>query len=411
MGIVYMTITFLRSLGINRSEVINAESEGPHIVHYDNEKEAVSSGRNFFKVYSILTIALIVLLIISGYWFRIIPYEVRYDAIFDAINYAFSTMGTGGFGTYDTSAGLGAIQDGVYLIKGLQNPISEWIIAFFMVFAGMNFGLWYELFFERNWKLVFRNKELQVFVGLVVALTIGIVRVWKIDGSTLAIADMFRWSFFSVSSIISTTGLANYDFSLWPASAIGLLLVVYFTGSCVWSTAGGVKVIRLIIFVKYAFLQIKNLVNNEPFHKIKVDGVEYSVEAASIILLNIIIYFFLFLLGGIVLMQVNPIITLLDGTTTPNNFTTSFAASIANLGNIGPTPTVDGVNLGPAGNYAPLNTAAKIVLSILMLLGRVGVLSLLMLFMDYKAQQKIWHKIETVEYEEKNPNEVIHLRT
>lgn len=102
-----------------------------------------------------------------------------------------------------------------------------------MVFAGMNFGLWYELFFERNWKLVIRNRELQVFLGLIVMVTMGIVRARKMDGSTLALADMFRWAFFSVTSIISTTGLANYDFSLWPASAIGLLLIVYFTGSCV----------------------------------------------------------------------------------------------------------------------------------------------------------------------------------
>jgi trk system potassium uptake protein TrkH len=95
MGIVYMTITFIRSLGINRSEVINAESEGPHIVHYDDEKEAIASGFAFFKVYALLTLVLIVALTISGYLARLTPYEMRYDSIFDAINYAFSTMGTG----------------------------------------------------------------------------------------------------------------------------------------------------------------------------------------------------------------------------------------------------------------------------------------------------------------------------
>jgi hypothetical protein len=103
-------------------------------------------------------------------------------------------------------------------------------------------------------------------------------------------------------------------------------------------------------------------------HKVKIDGVEYSVEAASIILLNIIIYFLLFLLGGILVMEVNPFITLADGTQIANNFTTAFGASIANLGNIGPIPSIDGVNLGPSGNYAVLNTSAKLILSLLMLL-------------------------------------------
>jgi Trk-type K+ transport system membrane component len=95
MGIVYITITFLRSLAINRSEVINAEAEGPHIVHYDDEKEAIGSGFAFFKVYVLLTVILVVLLALSGWYARITPYEMRYDSIFDAINYAFSTMGTG----------------------------------------------------------------------------------------------------------------------------------------------------------------------------------------------------------------------------------------------------------------------------------------------------------------------------
>lgn len=411
MGIVYMTITILRSLWVNRSEVINAESEWPHIVRYDNDQEAISSGYNFFKVYFMLTCILIVLLTISGWLFRIIPYEKWYDIIFDAINYAFSTMGTGWFGTYDTSAWLWVVQNNIYIIKWLQNTVSEWIIAFFMIFAGMNFGLRYELFFQKNRKLFIRNKELQVFIWIIFVLTIGIVLDWKLDWTSFALFDLLRWAFFSVTSIISTTWLANYDFSLRPSSAIWLLLIAYFTWSCVWSTAWWVKILRLIVFVKYAWLQISNLVNDKPFHGINVDGVKYSVDASSIILLNIIIYFMLFLLWGVVLMEVNPIITLLDGTQIANNFTTSFGASIANLGNIWPTPTIDNINLGPSGNYAPLNSSAKLVLSILMLLGRVGVLSLLMLFMDYKAQQHIGHKIETVDYDEHNKEEVIHLRT
>ena len=411
MGIVYMTITVLRSLGINRSEVINAESEGPHIVHYHDEKEAIGSGFAFLKVYILLTVVLIVCLFISGWYARLVPYEMRYDNLFDSINYAFSTMATGGFGVYDTSAGLWVRESWVYIIKWLKNPLSEWIIGFFMVFAGMNFWLWYELFFLKNWKIVIRNRELQAFLILVISLTLGIVYFRLRSDISISVWDAARRAFFSVTSIVSTTGLANYDFALWPTNAIGLLLVVYFTWSCVWSTAGWIKILRLLIFLKFAILQIRNLVNNKPLRKVKIDWVEYSVEASSIVLLNIILYFLLFVLGWILIMEVNPIISLLDGSQIANNFTTAFGASIANLGNIWPIPSIDWVNLWPSGNYAVLNSAAKLILSLLMLLWRVGVLSLLLLFMNYKAQQKIWHKIETVEYDETNSNEVIHLRT
>ena len=411
MGIVYMTITFLRSLGINRSEVINAESEGPHIVHYDDEKEAIWSGFSFLKIYFLLIFILIFLLILSWIYARIIPYQTWYDVVFDAINYAFSTIATGGFAPYDTSVGIPTIHDGALLIQWLQNPLSEWIIAFFMMFSGVNLWLWYELVFLKNWKIMFRNMELKVFLILTVLLTWGIAYSWIDYDNSLLLGDVLRWTFFSVTSVISTTGLANYDFALWPAGSIGLLLVVYFTGSSVWSTSGGIKLLRLVILVKYAFYQIKNLVNNEPMHKVKIDGVEYSVEAASIILLNIIIYFMFFLIWGILLLEVNPIITLLDGSQIANNFTTAFGASIANLGNIWPIPSIDGVNLGPSWNYSVLNSSAKLILSLLMLLGRVGVLSLLLLFMNYKAQQKLGHKIESVQYDEHNTEEVIHLRT
>jgi trk system potassium uptake protein TrkH len=304
------------------------------------------------------------LLVLSWIFARITPYQTWYDIIFDAINYAFTTIATWGFAPYDTSVGLSTMHDGVLLIQWLQNPLSEWIIAFFMMFSAINLWLWYEWIFLKNWKIMFRNKELKVFLVWVLLLTWGIVYTWISHDTSLLFGDVLRWAFFSMTSIVSTTGLANYDFSLWPASAIWLLLVVYFTGSCVWSTSGGIKLLRLVVLAKYAFYQIKNLVNNEPMHKIKIDGVEYSVEAASIILLNIIMYFFFFIVGGILIMGVNPMITLLDGTQIANNFTTAFGASIANLWNIGPIPSIDGVNLGPSGNYAVLNTSAKLILSL-----------------------------------------------
>jgi trk system potassium uptake protein len=121
------------------------------------------------------------------------------------INYAFSAMGTGGFGTYDTSAGLFMTENGQQIIGGLRNPTSEWILAIFMVIAGANFGLWYELVFYRRTKQFLKSVEFRTYILTVLALVAGIVYFWMQSDSGLTFWDAVRWAFFSVASIISTT--------------------------------------------------------------------------------------------------------------------------------------------------------------------------------------------------------------
>jgi trk system potassium uptake protein len=401
MGIAYMAITFFQSLRLNRAEIVNAEAEGPNIVKYDNDKEAIQSGLDFFKAYGGITLICIILLIISGLYFRITPYAEWYDAIFDAINYAFSAMGTGWFGTYDTSAGLFLTENGQQIIGGLRNPMSEWILAIFMIVAGANFGLWYELMFYARTKQFFKNVEFKTYIGTVFILVAGIMYFWMQVQPDLAFWDAARWAFFSVASIISTTGLANYDWATRPVASIAFLMVAYFTGSCVGSTAGWLKFQRFTVAVKYGWLQIKNLVNNRHDHDFELDGVKYTGNHAATILLNLVVYFVVFLLGGTMLiMIVNQTLTLVDGSTLANNFTTAFGAAIANLGNIGPVFQLDWVNHGPTGNYFAFNEAAKLIMYFLMYFGRVWVLSIIFLFVAYKQPSQLDDSFASVEFEE-----------
>lgn len=401
MWIAYMAITFFQAIRLNRSEVINAEAEGPNLVKYESDQEAIQSGRDFFKTYGLITLLCVVLLTISWWYFRETPYGVWYDAIFDAINYAFSAMGTGGFGTYDTSAGLFMTENGQQIIGWLRNPMSEWILAVFMVIAWANFWLWYELIFYWRKKQFMKNVEFKTYMMTVIFLVAGIVFFWLQRNPEIPFWDAVRWAFFSVASIISTTGLATYDRTTWPIAAIAFLAVAYFTWSCVGSTAGGLKFQRFTVAAKYAWILIRNLVHGKHEYDFTLDWAKYSWHHAATILLHIVLYLFVFMLGGTLLLMItNQTLRLVDGTTVANDFLTAFNASLANLGNIGPAFQISGVNHGPTGNYFAFNETAKLIMIFLMYFWRVGVLSLIFLFVPYKKQDDLHEEFAEVEFQE-----------
>lgn len=244
MGIAYLGLTLIRAIGGRREEIINGEAETHLVVEYDNEEAARESGFDFIKVYLLITGIMIVLMTISGFFFRQTPYTHWYDNVYDAVYFSFSSLGTGGFAPYDASAGLPVtLADGNTIIGGLKNPVSEWIITIFMLIAGANFALWYDLIYKRNWKVVFKNTELKAYIALVGVLGICIAAGLYFLGNSFGIEESLRYSFFNIASIISTTGLGNSDFTIWPALANGLLFVFYITGAMVGSTAGGLKII------------------------------------------------------------------------------------------------------------------------------------------------------------------------
>jgi len=390
MGIAFLALTLIKKAFQGREEVINAEAETHIILGYKDEQEARDSGFDFIKIYLLLTLILISLLTISSLFFRAAPQEKIYDNLYDSVYYAFSTMGTGGFAPYDTSAGLTTVKDGREFIGGLQNPVSEWIIAFFMFLAGANFALWFDLAFKRNWKILFKSLELKVYTAIVAFLTFGIgISLYFFSNGNYSLEQSFRYAFFNVTTVISTTGLGNVDFTLWPALAQGLLFVCYLVGGMVGSTAGGPKVARFIVGFKYISMELKNLLSGSNRDRFKVDGVVYNRHNSALIISHIVLYFMIFFAGLIGIMATSPTITLADNTTKNVDFISAMTASLANLGNIGPAVAVGSVNAGPAGNYYAYSETAKMIMILLMFIGRVGVISLLLVFVSAKGEQRI----------------------
>ncbi len=369
MGLVYMTITIINNFKYSRFNLINAEVESPEATEFKDEFEARNSGFDFIKVYSFLTILMIVLLIISGSLFRTLPYEHWYDNVYDAVNHSFSTLGTGGFSHYSTSVGLPtSTENGTLIIGGLQNPVSEWIITIFMFISGANFGIWFLLIFKKDIKSLLKNQEMKIYGLVSFTITLGIALILFRDHYYGSVEQLLRYSSFAVGSVISTTGLANADFSVWPIEAVALLFIVYFVGGTVGSTGGGLKVKRLIAFFKNAKNEVSNFSNNkDEFQPVKIDTSVFSRRDMSLININIAFYLILFVLGGILIMIFDR--NLVD-------FSTAMNASIANLGNIGPADFYGKINEGPTGGYAGLGIASKWVLIILMLFGRIGVLNI-----------------------------------
>ncbi len=377
MGIVFFGLTVLKHFSVNRAEVMNGEAESPDKMSFPSEKAARESGLEFLQAYIVISVILTISLIVSGMFFRATPYRALHENVYDALIHMGSAMGTGGFSNYDNSA------------AGLQNPVSEWLLAIFMVIGGSNFALWYFFVIRKQWKKLREFKELRYYLLLIAFVTLSIWAVLMSEHTYLSIWDSLRNAFFAVSSVISTAGLATQDFAKWPVSAQGLLFICYLVGAMVGSTGGGLKVKRFLIFFEYAKMELQNMIYGRKLHSFEVDGTTYTAHDAGLVMVNMFLYYLLFLVGGILLMIVSKTVVMADGTTKEIDFTAAFTASLASIGNIGPAIVKGNIDSGPAGNYFAYSVTGKVVLTILMFIGRIGVLNaLLILAPERKLEEK-----------------------
>jgi len=391
MGIAYLATTLFRNFSVSRSELINSEIESPNQLEFRTEEEARFSGWRFLLVFGSFSLVAWGALYVSGSYFREIPYQYWYDNLFDSLNYALSAVATGGFAIYDSSAGLPVSEFGKSVIGGLRNPTSEWILAVFMLLGGTNFILWFGFLFEAKFKNLFHNQELRAYLGFIGVATLGIYLTLSRNNSYFSLLDDLRYAFFNVVTIVSTTGLVNQNFTKWPIEAQGILFSCYLVGGCVGSTAGGLKFNRFLVMLKYAWVQTKNLIFGKNQSFFTIDKVTYNDRSAGLVLINMILYFLIFLFGSIVLLLFSGNIRLLDGTILQINLETAFTATIANLGGIGPAAFSNIAGAGPVGSYCAFSGISKILMMGLMFIGRIGVLSILMLFITQRGQQRLYN--------------------
>jgi trk system potassium uptake protein TrkH len=270
-------------------------------------------------------------------------------SVFDALNTAFATAGTGGFGFRNDSFAS-------------FSPYIQIVVTVFMLIFSINFISYYFLF-KGKWKEAL-NKEVRVFL-YIVAASIATIAVNLILSETISdIGDSIRHAAFSVASIISTTGFSTENFDLWPSLSQVVLVLIMFIGACAGSTGGGIKVSRIIILVKGVIREFRYALHPRQIKKITIDSKPIDDEVVRSVNSYIICYIVVFVIS---LMAIS-----FEG----HDLVTNFTAVSATINNIGPGLA----KVGPMGNYAFFSIPSKLVLTFNMLAGRLELLPMLLLF-------------------------------
>lgn len=349
MGIIVLTLAILPILGVGGMQLFRAEVPGPSA---DKLTPRVrETAKRLWYIYVGITALEVVLLLPAM-------------SLFDAVNHAFATMATGGFSTENGSVG----QYGSAYI--------EWVVIVFMFLAGTNFALHYRMLRGKAITIV-RDTEFKVYTGIVVVGTgLVVLAVWTPVGSLIAPAaesgfeqygsplEALRKAAFQVIAIATTTGFGTADYELWPPLAIGVVFILFFCGGMAGSTGGGIKVVRHVLLFKNSFKEIKQLVHPQAILPIRMNGEVLPKGVMGNVLSFFVLYFGLVVVGTLV--------TALMGM----DLLSAFGATISCVGNIGPAWGT----FGPTENYAHLPALGKWVLALLMMAGRLEILTVLILF-------------------------------
>jgi len=337
MGIVVLFVAVFPALGVGGRHLFFVEAAGPKSKGLSPRIRERSS--ILWKIYLSITLIEVLVLMLVGL------------DLFQASVHALSTMGTGGFSTLNNS------------ISGFNNPAAEWVILFFMLLAGTNFMLYAEAL-KRGPKVFWQHTETRVYF-----LTFGLISIacaWMIWPGKAGVEEAVRDSTFQVAAVMTTTGFGTDDYEMWPSFAKLLLVGLFFLGGCSGSTAGGMKIFRIMVLIKAAFAEMRRSFRPHLISPVRIGRSVVSNEAVREVFAFSAMFAFTVLIGGIT-------IALLDGA----DGTTSMMASLACVANVGP-----GLGLvGPTDNFGFFSPESKVVLSALMILGRLEILTVAALFL------------------------------
>ena len=277
-------------------------------------------------------------------------------SFFEALLHAFATAGTGGFSTRGAS------------IAAFNSLYIEIVISVFMLLFAVNFNLYFLLLLGRV-RDVLKNQELRCFACIVAFSMLSIA--WNISGQYSDFAEALRYSSFTVASLVSSTGFGTADFTQWPQYSQWLLVIIMFIGACAGSTGGGLKLSRVMLLIRAAFADLRHMIWPRRVNRVQMEG--QRVEAAGI--RAVFSYFALYML----MLLLGTLLISFDGFDTATNFT----AALTCLSNMGP-----GLGLiGPNGNFSIFSDFSKLLMSLLMLIGRLEIYPILVLFFP-----SVWRK-------------------
>ncbi len=327
MGVLVFVMAIIPTISDRSIHLLRAEVPGPIVGKLVPKMKETT--RILYIIYIAITLIEIVFLLFGGM------------NLFEACVHAFGTAGTGGFGIKATSIGG-------------YSPYLQWVITVFMLIFGVNFNLYYLILLKRI-KATFKSSELWTYIGIVaVAVTIISINISHLYDT---VSETVRHSAFQVASIITTTGYATTDFNVWPDLSRMILFLLMFIGGCAGSTAGGIKVARVIMLCKVIKTELQRMIHPRSVKVSRFEGKTVDRTTMSSVSSYLAIYTMFYC--------VIVFVVAFNGF----NIETTVSAVSACFNNIGPAFGI----AGPAGSYADFSALSKIVLSLAMLFGRLEI--------------------------------------
>lgn len=335
MGVLVFILAIIPSSGGQTIHLMRAEVPGP------TKGKLVPKMRHtaliLYAIYFVLTIIQIIALLLCR-----MP-------VYDAIVNSFATAGTGGFSVLNNS------------IAGYNNPAAEWVISVFMFIFGVNFNIYFFILIGKI-KDAFKNEEFRAY--LVLCITAVTAIAINTAHSFERLGDCIRASLFQVTTIMSTTGFATVNYDNWPEFSKSILVLLMIVGACAGSTAGGLKVSRILILFKSMIREIRHMLRPNSVNVIRMDGEPIPDETSRSATSYLAIYISLIALSALAIS--------VDGFGVETNLT----ATLACINNIGPGLA----DVGPVGNFSGYSYFSKIILSLDMLFGRLEIMPMMILF-------------------------------
>ena len=331
MGVLVFVMAIIPGSSKGAMHMMRAEMPGPIIGKL--VPRARDTAKILYYIYIGLTIAEIIFLIAGG-----MP-------LFESVVHSLGTAGTGGFGIKADSIGS-------------YSPYCQWVITIFMLIFGINFNLYY-LILIRRVKAVLHSTEMWCYIGIVV-FAVGTITA-NIYSTYQSFSESLRHSAFQVATVITTTGYSTTDFNLWPDLSKGILFVLMFIGGCAGSTAGGLKLSRVILLFKLIGRELRKLLHPRSVSKVKFEGrnvEENTLESVSV-------YFAIY----IACMMIIFLLLCFE----PFGLETNLSATVACFNNVGP----GFAGVGPMANYSQYSGFSKLILSFAMLFGRLEIFPLI----------------------------------
>lgn len=374
MGILVFVLIFIPESDDGSSmHLLRAESPGPQVGKLVSKMKVTV--RILYLIYLGLTVLEVIVLMLDK---PILGYENEH--FFFSLLATFGCAGTGGFGFIPGS-------------MELFHPFSQYAMAIFLILYGINFSLYYLILIGKI-RDVFRSEEFKSYF-LIIILAVSFVFIsllWRFEAfpQVYTTEEAFRHSLFQVASLITTAGFTTTDYHVWPMLATTSLVFVMFIGAMAGSTAGGMKVSRIVIALKGAYINVRKLINPRYVPKAKFEGKTLEQKTINDIFAFITLYLFI-LLATMLLLSFDPVngqmVTITSDAGTyevEHGFFSNFSAVLACISNVGPAFEA----VGPYASYAGYSDFSLIVLNLTMLLGRLEIFPVLILL-----NRRTWKKI------------------